>query len=78
MRDVLDGFASKSNVIAPTPDPLAPLFTEIHVAWVVDDQLHCVPAIMLRVRVPEMGPTVKLVGVTLYAQLPGCCITDTV
>ena len=78
MRDVVDGFASKSKVIAPTPDPLAPLFTEIHVAWVVDDQLHCVPAIMLRVRVPEMGPTVKLVGVTLYVQLPASCETDTV
>jgi hypothetical protein len=78
LRGVLAGFASKANVTAPIPDPLAPLVTEIHVACGVDDQPHCVPVTMLTVRLPETGSTVKLVGVTLYVQLPASCETDTV
>ena len=65
VRGALAGFASKSNVTAPMPVPLAPLVTEIHVACGVDDQLHAVPETMLTVLLPETGPTVKLVGVTL-------------
>ena len=67
-----------ANVTAPMPDPLAPLVTEIQVASVVDDQPHWVPATTLTVLVPAMGSTVKLVGVTLYEQLPAACVTDTV
>ena len=78
MRGVLEGFASTANVTAPMPDPLAPLVTEIHVACVVDDQPHWVPATMLTVLMPATGLTVKLVGVTLYEQLPAACVTDTV
>ena len=78
LRGVLEGFASKANVTAPIPDPLAPLVTEIHVACGVDDQPHCVPVTMLTVRLPATGSTVKLVGVTLYVQLPASCETDTV
>ena len=78
MRGVLEKFASTSNVTAPMPDPLAPLVTEIHVACGVDDQPHWVPATMLTVLLPETGSTVKLVGVTLYEQVPASCVTDTV
>jgi hypothetical protein len=78
VRGVLDGFASKSNVTAPMPVPLAPLATEIHAACGADDQPHDVPVTMLTVRLPETGSTVKVVGVTVYAQLPACCVTETV
>ena len=33
---------------------------------------------MLTVLLPATGSTVKLVGVTLYEQLPAACVTDTV
>jgi hypothetical protein len=59
-------------------EPLAPLVTEIHAACVVDDQPHCVPETMLTVLMPATGSMVKLVGVTLYEQLPAACVTDTV
>ena len=65
VRGVVEKFASKSNVTAPMPDPLAPLVTVIHVADGVDDQPHWVPVTTLTVLVPAMGSTVKLVGVTV-------------
>jgi hypothetical protein len=65
VRGAVDEFASKANVTAPKPDPLAPLVTVIHVAGVVADQPHCVPVMTLTVLLPAPRSTVKLVGVTL-------------
>jgi hypothetical protein len=58
-------FCSNANVTDPRPDPVA-LVTVIQLAALTAVQEHCVPVVMLSVRVPAVDPTEKLVGVSLY------------
>lgn len=58
-------FAATLNDTEPMPDPVAPLVTVIHSTLLVALHAHCVPLMMLTVRLVLADPIANVVGVRL-------------
>ena len=65
VRELAVEFCWMRNVVEPRPVPLAPLEMVIQLTVLVALHEHCVPVMMLIVRLLAVESTVKLVGDTL-------------
>jgi hypothetical protein len=65
VRAVPVGFASITNIAEPMPTPEAPVATVIQLTVLTAPHEHCVPLMMVTVRLPAVDDTEKLVGETL-------------